>query len=64
MKTAQGTLSIANGRLVDGTGTAPVADATVVAKDGRIVYAGPAKGAGDGVQAAHQDGVPLPRLGR
>ena len=45
MKTAEGTLCIANGRLVDGTGRTPVADATVVAKDGRIVYAGPAKGA-------------------
>ena len=45
MKTSQGTLCIANGRLVDGTGTAPVADATVVAKDGRIVYGGAAKGA-------------------
>jgi imidazolonepropionase-like amidohydrolase len=45
MKTAQGTLCITNGRLVDGTGTPPVADSTVMAKDGRIVYAGPAKGA-------------------
>ncbi len=45
MKTAQGTLCITNGRLVDGTGTPPVADSSVVAKDGRIVYAGPAQGA-------------------
>jgi imidazolonepropionase-like amidohydrolase len=45
MKTAQGSLLIANGRLVDGTGAPPLADAAVVAKDGRIVYAGPAKGA-------------------
>ncbi len=45
MKTAQGSLLVANGRLVDGTGAAPVADAAVVAKDGKVVYAGPAKGA-------------------
>jgi imidazolonepropionase-like amidohydrolase len=45
MKTAQGSLLIANGRLVDGTGSPPVADAAVAVKDGKIVYAGPAKGA-------------------
>jgi imidazolonepropionase-like amidohydrolase len=45
MKTAQGSLLIANGRLLDGTGSPPVADAAVVAKDGKIVYAGPARGA-------------------
>ena len=45
MKTAQGVTLIANGRLVDGTGAAPVRDAAVVVKDGRIAYAGPARGA-------------------
>lgn len=41
MKTARGTTFISNGKLVDGTGAAPVSDAAVVVRDGRIVYAGP-----------------------
>jgi imidazolonepropionase-like amidohydrolase len=45
MKTARGTLLITNARLVDGTGSPPIADAAVVAQDGKIVYAGPARGA-------------------
>ena len=45
MKTAQGSLLIANGQLVDGTGSAPVARGAVVVQDGKIVYAGPAEGA-------------------
>lgn len=45
MKKAKGTLVISNGKLVDGRGGAPVADAAVVSVDGRIRYAGPAKGA-------------------
>jgi imidazolonepropionase-like amidohydrolase len=45
MKTACGVMRIANGRLVDGTGTSAVADAAVVVRDGRIAYAGPARGA-------------------
>jgi imidazolonepropionase-like amidohydrolase len=45
MKTAQGVLKIANGRLVDGTGAPAVPDATVIVKNGRISYAGPAAGA-------------------
>jgi imidazolonepropionase-like amidohydrolase len=45
MKTARGMTVIANGRLVDGTGTAPVPDAAVVIDDGKIAYAGPARGA-------------------
>ena len=45
MKTAQGTLLITNARMVDGTGAPAVADAAVVSRDGKIVYAGPAKGA-------------------
>ena len=45
MKTHQGTLIVEHGLLVDGNGGAPLPDATVVARDGRIVYAGPAIGA-------------------
>lgn len=45
MKLAQGTTIITNGRLVDGTGRPPVADAAVVVRDGRIHYAGPVAGA-------------------
>jgi imidazolonepropionase-like amidohydrolase len=45
MKTAQGQTVIANGQLVDGTGAAAITDAVVVVKDGRIAYAGPARGA-------------------
>jgi imidazolonepropionase-like amidohydrolase len=45
MKTAQGVTRIANGQLVDGTGRPPVADAAVVIRNGRIAYAGPARGA-------------------
>jgi imidazolonepropionase-like amidohydrolase len=42
MKTAEGVSILTNGRLVDGTGSAPIPDAAVVVKDGRIAYAGPA----------------------
>lgn len=45
MKTAQGVTVVANGKLVDGTGSPPVPDAAVVVKDGRVVYAGPSAGA-------------------
>jgi len=45
MKLASGTLLIRGGQLIDGTGAAPIADGAVVARDGRIVYAGPAAGA-------------------
>lgn len=45
MKTSQGTTVIHNGRLIDGTGAAPVADAVLVIDDGRITYAGPARSA-------------------
>ncbi len=41
MKLAAGTLVIRNGQIVDGTGAAPVPDGVVVAKDGRITFAGP-----------------------
>ncbi len=42
MKTAQGTLVIHNGKLIDGTGAAPIAHGAVHISDGRICYAGPA----------------------
>jgi imidazolonepropionase-like amidohydrolase len=45
MKIAQGVTKIANGQLVDGTGSPSVPDATVIVKNGRITYAGPAAGA-------------------
>jgi imidazolonepropionase-like amidohydrolase len=45
VKTATGTTRISNGTLVDGTGAAPVPDATLVVRDGRIAYAGPNAGA-------------------
>lgn len=45
MKLAPGTTLIKNGRLVDGTGAAPVDDAAVVIRDGRIAYVGPVAGA-------------------
>ncbi|MBI1915279.1 MAG: amidohydrolase family protein [Planctomycetes bacterium] len=44
MKTASGMLLIRNGRLIDGTGAPAVTDAALVARDGRIIYAGPARG--------------------
>ena len=45
MKTAQGTSRIFNGQLINGTGTAPLTNATVVMQDGRITYAGSSTGA-------------------
>jgi imidazolonepropionase-like amidohydrolase len=40
MKLGQGTTLIHGGQLIDGTGAAPVSDAAVLVRDGRIVYAG------------------------
>jgi imidazolonepropionase-like amidohydrolase len=45
VKTASGVTLITNGQLIDGTGAAPVADAAVVIREGRIAYAGPTAGA-------------------
>ncbi|HVW02767.1 MAG TPA: amidohydrolase family protein, partial [Planctomycetaceae bacterium] len=45
MKTASGVTVIRNGQLIDGTGSAPVAEGVVVIRDGRIAYAGTAAGA-------------------
>jgi len=45
MKSATGTTTLSNGTLIDGTGVPPVPSAAVVVTDGRVTYAGPAKGA-------------------
>jgi imidazolonepropionase-like amidohydrolase len=45
MKTAAGTTVITNGKLIAGTGAAPVTDAALVIHQGRITYAGPVAGA-------------------
>ena len=56
MKTASGVTVISNGQLVDGTGRPPVPDAAVVARDGRIAYAGPVREAPTpGPDARHLD---------
>ena len=47
MKTARGVTLITNGQLLTGTGAPPVPDASVVVRDGKIVYAGPAAAAPD-----------------
>jgi imidazolonepropionase-like amidohydrolase len=65
MKTAEGVTVITNGRLIDGTGAAPVADAAVHIWDGRITYAGPADGRPVPPRASHIDargGTILPGL--
>ncbi|HEY3897001.1 MAG TPA: amidohydrolase family protein [Chthoniobacter sp.] len=41
MKTASGTTVISHGRLIDGTGRPPLADAALVIENGRISYVGP-----------------------
>lgn len=43
MKTATGCTVISNGALVDGTGAAPLTDATVIVRDGRIEFVGPTR---------------------
>lgn len=45
MKTATGTTVISNAQLIDGTGAPAIPDATLVIRDGRIIYAGPSAGA-------------------
>ncbi len=51
MKLHAGTLVISNGQLIDGNGGPPIPNATVVARDGKIVFAGPAS------QAPPQDPI-------
>src|SRR4051812_40661782 len=45
MKLATGATLIHNGTLIDGNGGPPVRDRSLVVRDGRIAYAGPARGA-------------------
>jgi len=45
MKNATGTAIISNGQLISGTGAAPMPNAALVMRDGRIAYAGPSAGA-------------------
>ena len=45
MKLAHGITVIRNGLMIDGTGAAPLADATLIANNGLIDYAGPSAGA-------------------
>jgi len=45
MQTAQGTMVISGGQLIDGTGAPPVRHGFVVVENGRIVYAGTTAGA-------------------
>jgi imidazolonepropionase-like amidohydrolase len=66
MKTATGTTLITNGQLIDGTGAAPVPDAALVIRDGRIAYAGLAAGAPpspeDAVRIDARGGTIMPGL--
>lgn len=43
MKLASGTTIISNGRLIDGSGAAPIGDAVLVIENGMIAFAGPAR---------------------
>jgi imidazolonepropionase-like amidohydrolase len=66
MKLATGITLIHNGKLVDGNGGAPIADAIVVVKDGKIVYAGEAQAAPqlppDGARIDARGGTIMPGL--
>jgi len=66
LQTASGSTRIHKGQLIDGTGAAPVPNAVVLVKDGRIAYAGPAQGAPPADPAAQtidaQGGTILPGL--
>jgi imidazolonepropionase-like amidohydrolase len=56
MKTATGATLISNGQLVDGNGNPPVRGAAVLVRDGKIVFAGPAREAPNpGPDAARLD---------
>jgi len=45
MKRANGTTVLSGGTLIDGTGAAPISDATVVVTDGTVTYAGSSEAA-------------------
>ncbi|MCX6982752.1 MAG: hypothetical protein NTV08_18670 [Verrucomicrobia bacterium] len=66
MKLATNTTVIRNGQLVDGTGGPAIPNATVIATDGRITYAGPSEGAPKAPPDAHvidaRGGTILPGL--
>lgn len=65
MNTAQGSLVVCNGQLIDGSGAPPVADGAVVCQDGRITYAGPRQAAvwpTDAVRIDARGGSILPGL--
>ncbi|MDB5351803.1 MAG: imidazolonepropionase [Planctomycetota bacterium] len=66
MKTSQGVTRITNGRLIDGTGAAPIGNAVVILKDGKILYAGAAAGApivpSDATHVDARGGTILPGL--
>jgi imidazolonepropionase-like amidohydrolase len=66
MKLVRGTTLISNGRLVDGTGAAPVEDGAVLVRHGRIAYAGAASRApkpeGDARRIDARGGTILPGL--
>ena len=66
MKLATNTTFIRNGQLVDGTGGPAIPNATVIATDGRITYAGPSEGAPKAPPDAHvidaRGGTILPGL--
>lgn len=66
MKTATGTTLISNGQLIDGTGKPAIADAALLIRDGRIVYAGPKAGAPevplDAVRIDARGGTIMPGL--
>src|SRR4051794_9069930 len=66
MKTAQGTTIIRNGQLVDGTGAAPIPNAALILRDGKIIYAGPEVAApaasADALQIDARGGTILPGL--
>ena len=66
MKSAQGTLVIHNGQLIDGTGSRAIPDGVLVIQDGRIAHAGPVAGAPqpppDAVRIDARGGTIMPGL--
>src|SRR5438046_320350 len=54
MKTATGITLIRNGQLVDGTGAPPIADAALLIENGRIRFAGPARGLPRDIRATQE----------